>query len=121
MPADLPELLLTPPAGFLKILENMTRELDSLHRSIVPTLRRRIDVHTEGECDEIRIFLEDTELQLKMVSLLRDASWLMVPQFSDTEIDFLDTWLDMITRFEEELKKAVEWLTDVLEICSEPE
>lgn len=45
----------------------MNRELDLLNQSIGPALPRRID---EGSCDEIRIFLEDTE-PTAMLSLLR--------------------------------------------------
>ncbi|KAL0635426.1 hypothetical protein Q9L58_005634 [Maublancomyces gigas] len=121
MSADLQELLLTPPALFLKMLEIMNLELASLHRSIVPALHRRIDDHSEGQCDEILVFIDDTELQLKMVPLLRDASGLMVAQFSETEMDYVETWLEMMTMFEEELKKAIEWLNDVLDMCVGPE
>lgn len=121
MSDDLQELLQIPPVRFLKMLKTMSLDLDSLHCRIFPVLRRRIDDHTEGECDEIRIFLEDTDLQLKMLSLLRSASTLMVPMFSATEIEEMDNWLDMITQFEEELNKAVEWLHGVLDKCSDRE
>lgn len=121
MSTDLQELLLTPPALFLKMLENMNLELASLHRSIAPAVHRQIDDHSEGECREIRVFIEDTELQLKMVPLLRDASELMAPLFSATEMDYVETWLEMMAMLEEELTKAVEWLHDVLETSVEPE
>lgn len=117
MDDDLQDLLQTLPAEFLNMLKNMDRELDSLYDSIIPTLRRRIDDHDEGQCDEIRMFIEDTELQLKMVSRLRSASALMIPLFSETEMQELNNWLEIMARYEEELNKAVEWLNDVLEIC----
>lgn len=119
MSADLQQLLLTPPAAFLEMLKDLIVELDSLHRSIFPTLRRRIDDHSEGELDYITAFIEDVEVQLKMVALLRNASGLMVPQFSETEMDDLDALLNILALFEEELPKAVTWLHGVLDKCAE--
>lgn len=119
MSADLQELLQTPPAGFLKMLKDLISDLDSLHRIIFPTLRGRIDDHCEGELQDITAFIEDTEVQLKMVALLRDASGLMVPLFSETEMHELDASLFNLGRLQEELKKAVEWLHGVLDKCAE--
>lgn len=119
MSAELQELLLTPPDGFLKMIEDLITELDSLHCRIFPTLRRRIDDHSEGELDDIKAFIEDVEVELKLVVLLRNASGLMVPQFSEIEMGDLDASLDILARFEEELQKAVEWLHGVLDKCAE--
>lgn len=117
MPDDLRELLEIPPVRFIKMLENSYNDLDTLHDNIVPALRRRITDHTEAQCAEIRTFLEDTGLQLGMASLLRSASGLIVPMFSATEVVEMDNWLAMIAPFEEELKKAVEWLQSALDKC----
>lgn len=119
MSPDLQELLLTPPAGFLKMLEDLIVELGSLHSSIFPTLRRRINDHSEGELEDITDFIGDIEVQLKTLSLLRNASDLMIPQFSETELDHLDELLDILGQGEEELQKAVAWLYGVLDKCAE--
>lgn len=119
MSAELQELLLTPPAEFLKMLKDLIAELDSLHRSISPTLRRRIDDHSGGELDDIIAFIGDVEVQLTTLSLLRHASGLMVTQFSETEMDELDGLLNILMMFQEEMRKAVEWLFGVLDKCAE--
>lgn len=118
MPDDLRELLEIPPVRFIKMLENSYNDLDTLHDNIVPALRRRITDHTVAQCAEIQTFLDDTGLQLGMASLLRSASGLILPMFSASEVVEMDNWLDMIAVFEEELKKAVEWLHGVLDKCA---
>lgn len=121
MSADPQEIRLTPPVLVLRMLEKMIRDLILLHRRIVVTIHRGVYYDNKDRCDEIRATIEDTETELRLLVPLRDASQLMLPLFSETELRTAEASLEMITVFEEEVKDGAEWLQEVLETCAEPE
>lgn len=121
MSAHLQELLLTPCAHFLEMLQTMNTKLTTLTLIAAPTLCRgtNINAHTEQQYAQMRLFLLDATRHLGLASIMRDVGALKIPFMTDEQILTMDVLLTYMASLERNVASAADGLRKLLRAWTE--